>query len=262
MDDFHAVKVEECRPEEAAKFYIKPRSHPEHLNEFYVVYYDSENKKHGDPFVPHYLQQSVTVFDSGTDQPLTFGHYSQEKDTPLALYKGEPSLSSSFLSIPRTIRRRNRQRDVISVSLSSWISEQEACFIQHARQSFISQSIVAVVLPSPSGQSVDQVDTVQQTQETTEEGEGSPGQQEAQQSGEVQQEIRESTELPETGHSLESVTSTHAAGADVEGEMMTSSEAGATDRVTYRVTWMDASDSRASQQRVIKFFEIVPTKNN
>ena len=251
MDDFHTVRAEDCNPEEAAKFYIKPRSHPEHINEFYIVYYDSENKKHGDPFVPHYLQRSVTIFDSGTNQPLMFGHYSQEKDTPLALYKAESALSSSMLSIPhmRTLRRNRRRENMTSVSLSSWISEPEGCIIQHARQSFTSPYIVAVVTPSPStGQQPEaQPDTQNETQTAQQNSEDSQVQQENQESEEVQQEMQESQEVQET----------QASQGSLPGEQEVISEPAG--QLVYQVMWMDLSDGRVG---AVKSFEIVSTKNN
>ena len=255
MDDFHTVRVENCSPEEAAKFYIKPKSHPEHLNEFYIVYYDSENKKHGDPFVPHYLQRSVTIFDSGANQPLTFGHYLQDKDTPLALYKADSALSGSMLSIPniRTLRRNRRRENLTSVSLSSWISESEACVIQHARQSFTSPFIVAIAIPSPSPEQQSQEaqpDTQNETTQTTQlEGEESQVQQENQESEEVQQEMQESQE----------VQGTQDAHGSLPGEREGTSEPAAAGRVAYQVMWMDSSDAKVG---TVKLFEIVPTKNN
>ena len=98
VDDFHNVRAEECEATEATHFYIKPRSHPEHGNDFYIVYFESETKKHADPFVPHYLQRSVPTVPiigsrarGGSHQQLKFGLYSHDKDTPLSLYKEEGS---------------------------------------------------------------------------------------------------------------------------------------------------------------------------
>ena len=239
VDDFHTVRAEDCNPEEAARFYIRPRSHPEHLNEFYVVYYDSENKKHGDPFVPHYLQRSVTIFDSGANQPLTFGHYSREKETPLALYKTDSALGGSTLSIPRTLRR-NRQRELVSVSLSSWISEPEACVIQHVRQSFTAPFIVAVTVPIVPEQNQPDVQS-----EPAQQHEESHDQQETQ---EVQQEMQDTQEVQETQDAQGSIS--------LPGEQEISEPTGP---LVYPVTWMDSSDTRVG---MIKSFEIVPIKNN
>lgn len=258
MDDFHTVRAEDCNPEEAAKFYIKPRSHPEHLNEFYIVYYDHENKKHADPFVPHYLQRSVTIFDTGANQPLNFGHYSPEKDTPLALYKADSALSGSMLSIPhmRTLRRNRRQENVTSVSLSSWITEPDTCIIQHARQSFTSPFIVAVAIPSPSPdpepeqQPKEQSDVQNEATPQHEESE-QVQQQEAEESEEVQQELQESQEVHET--------------QDVQGSLPGEQEMVISEpvvgRSVYQVMWMESSDSRVGSGAV-KSFEIVPTQNN
>ena len=258
MDDFHTVRAEDCSPEEATKFYIKPRSHPERLNEFYIVYYDSENKKHADPFVPHYLQRSVTIFDSGASQPLSFGHYSPEKDTPLTLYKADSALSGSMLSIPhmRTLRRNRRRENMISVSLSSWITEPDACIIQHTRQSLTSSPfIIAVATPSPSPDPEQQPKAQSDAQnEATPQHEESEQvqQQEAEESEEVQQELQESQEVHETQDAQGLVPG--------EQEMVTVSEPVA-GRLVYQVMWMESSDSRVGSGAV-KSFEIVPTQNN
>ena len=280
MDDFHTVRAEDCSPEEAAKFYIKPRSHPEHLNEFYVVYYDSENKKHADPFVPHYLQRSVTIFDSGANQSLMFGHYSPDKDTPLALYKpvaaaAESALNGSLLSIPHmrsTLRRNRRREKMTSVSLSSWIAEPEvACVIQHAKQSLTSASpfIVAVAIPSPildpeqQPESKEQSDRVQNENEVTPQHEESEQvAEEQQQEGtqefqEVEQEMQESQEVQEVGDAQGQGS---LPGERQEETMLVVASEPVIGRSVHQVVWMEASDS--SRVGAVKMFEIVPVQNN
>lgn len=260
MDDFHTVRAEDCNPEEAAKFYIKPRSHPDHLNEFYIVYYDSENKKHADPFLPHYLQRSVALFDTrGANQPLSFGHYSPEKDTPLALYKpvsAESALSGSTQSIPSRVRstlRRNRRREnMVSVSLSSWIAEHDApvCVIQHARQSLTSAPIIiGVAVPSP----IPDPEQQQQPGEQVQNGNETTSQHEESEQVDLQQQ-------EETQESQQEVNETQDAQGQgsLPGEPQETAVVG---RLVHQVVWMESSNS-SSRGGAIKMFEIIPTQNN
>ena len=261
MDDFHTIRAEDCNPEEAAKFYIKPRSHPDHLNEFYIVYYDSESKKHADPFLPHYLQRSVALFDTrGTNQPLSFGHYSPEKDTPLALYKpvsAESALSGSMQLIPSRVRstlRRNRQREnMVSVSLSSWITEHDApaCVIQHARQSLTSAPIIiGVAIPSP----IPDPEQQQQPEEQVQNGNETTSQHEESEQVDLQQQ-EETRESEEIGQESQQETQ------DAQGQGSLPGEPQVVGHLVHQVVWMELSDS-SSRGGAIKMFEIVPTQNN
>jgi hypothetical protein len=280
VDDFHTIRAEDCNPEEAAKFYIKPRSHPEHLNEFYIVYYDSENKKHADPFLPHYLQRSVTIFNGGANQPLGFGHYSPEKDTPLALYKpvaAESALSGSMQSIPllrSTLRRNRRRENMISVSLSSWIADHNApaCVIQHVKQSLTSSPIIiGVALPSPvpdpeqQQQPEEQSDQVQNGNETTSQHEESEQvdlqqqEEETQESEEIGQEMQESQrEVQETQDVAQGQGSLP---GEPQGTVVPAAESAVFGRLVHQVVWMESSDS-SSRGGAVKLFEIIPTQNN
>lgn len=273
MDDFYNVRAEDCNPEEAAGFYITPRSHPEHLNEFYIVYYDSENKKHADPYLPHYLQRSVrTIFDGGASQPLTFGHYSPERDTPLTLYKPtaeSAALSGSMTSIPHGIRstlRRNRRREnMISVSLSSWIAEQPdaACVIQHSRQSLTSAPfIIAVVIPRPSQPDLEQ--EPQEQPETEIENEATPQREESEQVPRQQEDTREEAEeeIQESQEVHEAEDSQQGRGSlpGEQQETATSELPAAPGHLVHQVVWMESSDSKVGG--AVKMFEIVPTQNN
>lgn len=268
MDDFHTVRAEDCDPEEAAKFYIKPRSHPDHLNEFYIVYYDSENKKHADPFLPHYLQRSVAIFDTkGANQPLSFGHYSPEKDTPLALYKpvsAESALSGSTQSIPSRVRstlRRNRHREnMISVSLSSWITEHDApaCVIQHARQSLTSAPIIiGVAIPSPIP---DPQQQQQQPEEQVQNGNETTSQHEESEQVDLQrqEEPRESEEIGQESQQEINETQDAQGQGSLPGEPQETAVVG---HLVHQVVWMESSDS-SSRGGTVKLFEIVPTQNN
>jgi hypothetical protein len=277
VDDFHTIRAEDCNPEEAAKFYIKPRSHPEHLNEFYIVYYDSENKKHADPFLPHYLQRSVTIFNGGANQPLSFGHYSPEKDTPLALYKpvAESELiGGSMQSIPllRSSLRRNRRREnMISISLSSWIADHDApaCVIQHARQSLTSSPIIiGVALPSPIPDPKQQ----QQSEEQVQNGNETTSQQESSEQVDLQQQEGETQESEEIGQEMQqSQREVQETQNVVQGQgslpeepqetVVSAADPAVAGRLVHQVVWMESSDS-SSRGGTVKLFEIIPTQNN
>ena len=149
VDDFHNVKAEFCDATEATQFYLKPRSHPEHLNEFYIVYYDSQNKKHVDPFLPHYLQRSVGIFGTTSNQQLKFGLYARDKDTPLALYKGDTTQISDAPGTSDALRRPHRSWT--SVSLSSWINVQQPCILQHVRQGLLPSAFTAAIVIPGTG---------------------------------------------------------------------------------------------------------------
>ena len=173
-------------------FYIEPRAHPDHLNEFYIVYYDSEHKKHVDPFKPYYLQRSATTLDnvSGSSKPLKFGYYSHDRDTPLALYKPE---DGGLPAAPS----RNRHHHGCSVALSTWLTEPVSCVIQHARQKSF---IIAIAEPNGEPQ---QPQTTQGLEEPQEQQESQESQQVPQ---EEQQEPQEAQQSESVGHSVHQVS--------------------------------------------------------
>ena len=246
VNDFYNVKAEQCSVEEATEFYLKPRSHPDHLNEFFIIYYDSQNKKHADPFLPRYLQRSVSVFDHHissriSHQPLKFGQFSHEKDAPLALYKINTNLSDEA---PGSVGTLRRNRNWTSVSLSSWISEPQPCILQHARLGLLSSAfIAAIVLPNSAEQ--EQPNT-QEIEQQTDQGDQAQEQGE-QNEGELQEE--QGTQQPQGIGESSDVQELPREGDEGEGsELMEPTE--------YQVCWVSTSDARV---RVIKSFEMVST---
>ena len=198
--------------------------------------------------MPHYLQRTVTVFDnrisgvvtsSRVSQPLKFGRFSHEKDTPLALYKFDTNLSDAARVSAGTLRR-NRNR--INVSLSSWISEPQQCILQHARRGMLSSAfIAAAVLPNAAVQEQPNVQAAEAEQQKdqgdqaqAEQGEGAvQEEQETQQSQGIQESAPDVQELPDEGDRSE-----------------------LTEPTEYQVSWVSTSDARVG---VIKLFEIVST---
>ena len=252
VNDFYSVKAEQCDVDEATEFYLKPRSHPDHLSEFYVIYYDSQNKKHADPFMPHYLQRSVTAFEnrisssvssSRVSQPLKFGRFSHEKDTPLGLYKVDTNLSDAAQASGGTGTLR-RSRNWINVSLSSWISEPQQCILQHARRGMLSSAfIAAIVLPNAALQEQTNVQEAEAEQQK-DQGDQAQTEQEEQNEGAVREEqetqqSQESSDVQELSHEGD------------EGDKSKSMEP-----TEYQVSWVSTLDARV---RVIKSFEIVST---
>lgn len=277
VDDFHSVKAECCDATEATQFYIRPRSHLEsHLNEFNIVYYDSPNKKHADPYVPHYLQRSVSIFGSSDRQQLKFGHYAPGKDTPLALYKDEvvPPLAVAGSDRGRgfqiaSLRRRNLNWS--SVSLASWINEPEPCIIRHSRHGSFATSTFIVGIEIPGD--VYNAPVQQMLNEQAEEGEGQDNQEERPDLSE--EEARKDTSVEQQEDEgpagelqpADNITEQEPPRAPEDQQQATERSVSANEdeevvplicQSEYQVLWIEST----TQERVIKSFEIVPTCQN
>ena len=125
---------------QSSKFYLKPCSNSEkHPDEFYICYYNTpdetktvtleDQQADGDYYepVPFYLQTPVSTLGTN-DGPLQFRVYNREQDCRLVL-------QSSLV-----------KRHQSPVSLSTWMSGKEMCFIKCARRrsknAFLAVSLV------------------------------------------------------------------------------------------------------------------------